>query len=161
MKNFVFTVLFGHNLDPLNHWNHINKFLRIVGFERLNERTIDDDDLSPLQPKAFYLISSEFLRECRGRLRFFIAIGSASLSASAIIDNRISVSAIWITAILKGCVGDYFVFFGCSLTVYLYLCKCKFWIVYLLSLKLYTVRDPLRWRWQGSHQIWQRNLPHE
>ena len=26
-ENIVFTVLFGHNLDPLNHWNHINNFL--------------------------------------------------------------------------------------------------------------------------------------
>ena len=26
-QNFVFTVLFGHYLDPLNHWNHIHHFL--------------------------------------------------------------------------------------------------------------------------------------
>ena len=25
-QNFVFTVLFGHNLDPMNHWNHMNNF---------------------------------------------------------------------------------------------------------------------------------------
>ena len=25
-QDYVFTVLFGHNLDPMNHWNHINNF---------------------------------------------------------------------------------------------------------------------------------------
>ena len=78
-----------------------------------------DFDTNAKIGEAFFFISSEFLRECRGRLRFFIAIGSASLSASAIIDNRIIVSVIWITGILKGCVGDYLVFLAAH-----WLCIC-------------------------------------
>ena len=31
MQNFVFTLLFGHNLDPLDHWNHQNNFSNRVG----------------------------------------------------------------------------------------------------------------------------------
>ena len=30
-QNFVFTVLFGHKLDPLDHWNHQNNFSNRVG----------------------------------------------------------------------------------------------------------------------------------
>ena len=38
MQNFVFTVLFGHYLDPPIHWNHINIFFSRVGFARSNVR---------------------------------------------------------------------------------------------------------------------------
>ena len=44
-QNFVFTVFFGHNLDPMNHWNHINICLSIVGSVRWNERMIVHQNL--------------------------------------------------------------------------------------------------------------------
>ena len=63
MQNFVFTVLFGHYLDPLNHWNHINNFWSRVGFARSNVRLTGHPSLAPIL--YFYFISTFFYLLCK------------------------------------------------------------------------------------------------